>query len=231
MKTGRMRLIWTVTALLVFSLAALAGKPLPNTSVVSTIEGTGILADASIPNDRLQNDLLGDYFNGVEGVLSILQGNGDWELDTTGSSVRQVMLDLRETYDSTATPPFAYSTVPGRFIAKCGAVSPASIGGMRGLNTSMICFMNLSFSVGRDAYVLTMNHGAVPDVDDVRVTCVEVSGDPSDPNAPCTGWTIDPSVVDSTGPRNRARLYLRGKAGTLVDRGRYYMRFHISFRK
>lgn len=239
MKTGRARLIWLVTALLVFSLAAVAGKPgsIPEVPVISTIEGTGVLADATVANYRLQSDLSGDYFHNVESVVSHLQGGeigkgaGDWELATDTSSVRRFTVDLRETVAAGATPPFSYSAIPGRFIAKCHLVSPASIGGMKGLNTSMICFMNLSFTVGRDAYVLTMNHGAYSDVDDVKVTCTDVSGDPSDPNAPCTGWTIDPSVVDSTGARNRARLFLRGKGGTLVDRGRYYMRFHIAFHK
>jgi hypothetical protein len=138
----------------VFSLAAVAGKPgsIPEVPVITTIEGTGVLADPAVVNHRLQSDLSGDYFHNVDNVVSFLQGGvvgkgaGDWELDTGGSTgVRRVTVDLRETVDSTATPPFAYSTLPGRFIAKCHLVSPASIGGMKGLNTSMICFMNLSF--------------------------------------------------------------------------------------
>ena len=240
MKTGRMRLLWLVTALLVFSLAAVAGKPgsIPEVPVITAIEGAGILADPTVVNPRLQSDLSGDYFHKVDKVISVLQGGeigkgaGDYQLDTGGSTgVRRITLDLRETAEAGATPPFAYATVAGGYIVKCHLVSPASIGGMKGLNTSMICFMNVNFVVGRDSYVLTMNHGVYADVDEVRVTCVDVSGNPSDPNAPCNGWTIDPSVVDSTGARNRARLFLRGKGGTLVDRGHYYMRFHIAFHK
>jgi hypothetical protein len=173
----------------------------------------------------------------VEGVVSHLQagpigsGGGDYEMDTSGSTVRKLTLDLREPYDASANPPFAYSTLPARIIVKCHLVSPASIGGMHGLNSTLICLMNVSFVLGRDNYVLTMNRGAYPDTNDALVRCTEVSGDPADPNAPCTAWTVDPSVTDSTGPRNLARLVFRGKAGNLEDRGRFYMRFHISFRR
>jgi hypothetical protein len=173
----------------------------------------------------------------VERVVSHLQagtigtGAGDWEMYTTDSTVRKVTLDLREPYDANANPPFAYATLPARFIVKCHMVSPASIGGMRGLNSTLVCLMNVSFSLGRDNYVLTMNRGAYPDINDALVTCTEVTGNPTDPNALCTAWTVDPSVTDSTGARNIARLVLKGNGGTLEDRGRFYVRFHISFRK
>jgi hypothetical protein len=228
-----------VSILLVLARPALAGKPVnvPEVPGVSTIAGTGVLSDPLIVNDRLQSDLLGDYFHGVEGVVSHLQsgpvgsGAGDWELDTTGSSVRKLTIDFRETSDAGFTPPFSSRTLPARIITKCSQSSPTSIGGMHGLNTTLVCFMNVSFTLGRDSYVLTMNRGAYADVNDVVVTCTSVSGNPSDPNAPCTGWTVDPSVIDSTGPRNLARLLLRGKAGSLIDFGRYYMRFHVSLQK
>ena len=222
-----------------FSVPGLGGKPgsVSEVIVVSTIEGSSVLADPAIPNFRLQSDLLGDYHNGVDRVLSHLQagtigtGAGDWELDTADSTVRKLTLDLREPYDGNANPPFAYTTLSARIIVKCHVVSPASIGGMRGLNSTLICLMNVSFVLGKDSYVLTMNRGAYPDINDALVTCTEVSGNSADPNAPCTAWTVDPSVTDSTGARNLARLVFRGKGGNIEDRGRYYMRFHISFRK
>ena len=239
MKTKRLRFTSVAIILFFFTPPALAGKPVnvPEVIVVSTIDGTGVLADPTVPNYRLQSDLLGDYRHGVDQVVSHLQGGqfgsgaGDWELVTSDSSVRKLTLDLREPYDASANPPFAYTTLPARIIVKCHLVSPASIGGMRGLNTTLICLMNVSFVLGRDNYVLTMNRGAYADINDALVTCTEVSGDPADPNAPCTAWTVDPSVIDSTGPRNLARLVMSGRGGRLEDRGRYYMSFHISFRK
>ena len=64
-----------VSILLLLARPALAGKPVnvPEVPVVSTIAGTGVLSDPLIVNDRLQSDLLGDYFHGVEGVVSHLQ--------------------------------------------------------------------------------------------------------------------------------------------------------------
>lgn len=239
MTTKKLRFTSVVTILFFFSLSALAGKPVnvPEVIVVTTIAGSGVLADPTIPNYRLQSDLLGDYYHNVDQVVSHLQGGrvgngaGDWEIYTTDSTVRKVTVDLREPYDANANPPFTYATVPARFIVKCHVVSPESIGGMRGLNSTLICPGIFSFFVGADRYILDMNRGAYPDTNDVLVTCAEVTGDPADPSAPCTAWTVDPSVSDSTGSRNVARLLLPGKAGRIEDRGRFYMRFHISFRK
>lgn len=239
MENNKLHLTSVVALFFFFALPALAGKPgnVPEVIVVSTVAGTGVLADPTIVNYRLQSDLLGDYYHGVGQVVSHLQagpigsGGGDYEMDTSGSTVRKLTLDLREPADANANPPFAYSTLPARIIVKCHLVSPASIGGMRGLNSTLVCLMNVSFALGKDSYVLTMNRGAYPDVNDALVTCTEVSGDPADPNAPCTAWTVDPSVTDSTGARNLARLVRSLKGGTLEDRGRFYMRFHISFHK
>src|SRR6476660_3654747 len=208
MGAQKLRFAAIATILFLFSVPALGGKPgsVSEVIVVSTIEGSSVLADPAIPNFRLQSDLLGDYHNGVDRVLSHLQagtigtGAGDWELDTADSTVRKLTLDLREPYDGNANPPFAYTTLSARIIVKCHVVSPA-------------------------------NRGAYPDINDALVTCTEVSGNSADPNAPCTAWTVDPSVTDSTGARNLARLVFRGKGGNIEDRGRYYMRFHISFRK
>ncbi|HXE91847.1 MAG TPA: hypothetical protein VNK82_12895 [Terriglobales bacterium] len=237
MKSSKLHPILLAAFVLALSIAAIAGKPLPDVPVVSSVAGDGqVLADPTIPNYRVQSDGLGDYFNGVDGVVSILQGGtvgkgaGDWEV-VTGDSVRKITIDLREPVDGAANPPFPYATLPGRFIAKCHLVSPASIGGMRGLNTTLLCLLNVRFYVSsRDSYVLSMNRANDPTTNDALVTCTEVSGDPADPNAPCIGWTIDPSITDSTGARNVARLYHPTKQGT-EDRGRFYLRFHISVRK
>lgn len=239
MKTTTRGFTSVVTILLFFSLPALGGKPgnIPEVIVVTTVDGTGVLADPTVPNYRLQSDQLGDYYHNVDQVTSHLQGGqvgsgaGDWEMYTGDSAVRKLTVDLREPVDANANPPFAYSTLPSRIIVKCHVVSPASIGGMRGLNSTLVCLMNVRFYIGRDSYILSMNRGEFPDTNDALVTCTEVSGDPSDPNAPCTAWTVDPSVSDPTGPRNVGRLLFPGKGGRIEDRGRFYMRFHISFRK
>ncbi len=239
MNTNNLSITSVVTLLFCLTPRAFAGKPVnvSEVPVITTVRGSGVLPDPAIPNDRLQSDQLGDYFHGVDQVTSHLQGGqfgtgaGDWEMYTGDSAVRKLTVDLREPYDSSATPPFAYSTLPVRIIVKCHVVSPASIGGMRGLNSTLLCLMNVRFYIGRDSYVLSMNRAEFPDTNDALVTCTEVSGDPADPNAPCTGWTVDPSVTDSTGPRNVGRLLFPGKGGRIEDRGRFYMRFHISFRK
>lgn len=235
-----MKLSVGLMVLLVLALPALGGKPtsIAEVIVVSTLAGDGqVLSDPTIPNYRLQSDGLGDYVNGVDNVVSHLQagtlgtGAGDWEMVTADSTVRKISIDLREPADAAANPPFEYATLPARFIMKCHLVSSASIGGMRGLNSTLVCMLNVRFYVSsRDSYVLSMNRGEFPDTNDALVTCTEVNGSPTDPDAPCVAWTIDPSVIDSTGPRNVARLIHPTKRGN-EDLGRFYLRFHLSFRK
>jgi len=227
-------------ATLVVVATAVAGRPLPQTNVVSTFEGAGILADGTVPNYRWQSDLLGDYTNGVDGVVSRLQGGsigtgaGDWEMDTVGSTVRKVMVDLREPMDGTANPPFAFASVSARYISKCHQVTPASIGGMTGLGSILNCPVIFRFIWGPDTYRLVMDRAADPVSNDLKVTCTEVSGNAADPNAPCVAWTMEPSMSDSGGARNVARLTrqltVKGKTQN-EDRGLFYIRFHISFRK
>ena len=238
MNITSVRLAVIVTALPFFFFPALAAKPgtIAEVVVATTIDGSGILADYTVPNYRLQSDLLGDYHNGVDGVVSHLQGGsigtgaGDWEMSTNGGTLRKITVDLREPYDGT-NPPFAYAMEPSRFIVKCHVVTPTSIGGMRGLNSTLVCPLIFSFFIDRDKYILDMNRGEFPDTNDALVTCTQVFGNPSDLNAPCVGWTVDPSVADASGAHNLARLLFSGKGGKLEDRGRFYMRFHVSFHK
>ncbi len=238
--TKSARAIVLAVGLVGLAITARAGKPLPVVPVVSTIDGSGILADATVPNSRWQSDLVGDYTNGVDGVVSRLQGGGigtgagDWELDTSGSSVRAIVVDLREPVDASAVPPFAYAAVHARYISKCHQVTPASIGGMKGLNSILNCPVIFAFKWGGDTYRLIMDRATFPETNDLKVTCSEVSGNASDPNAPCVAWTMEPSMSDSGGARNVARLSrqftVKGKTQS-EDRGRFYIRFHISFRK
>jgi hypothetical protein len=92
MNITSVRLVAIVTALPFFVFPALGGKPGITAEVVvaTTIDGSEVLVDYTVPNYRLQNDLLGDYHNGVDGVASHLQGGsigtgaGDWEMSTNG---------------------------------------------------------------------------------------------------------------------------------------------------
>ena len=241
MKANRSLIPITVAAaVLALGITAIAGKPLAEVPVVSTIQGTGILADGTIPNYRWQSDQLGDDTNGVDGVVSRLQGGsfgtgaGDWELSAEGSSVRTLTIDLREPRDANASPPFPYALVNARYISKCHLVTPQSYLGMKGLNSTLICPMLLRFVWGGDVYRLIMDRNALADTNDILVTCTDVSGNAVDPNAPCSGWTMDPSVTDSGGARNVARLKREFKVkgqSYVEDRGGFYIRFHFSFHK
>ena len=116
---------------------SLSGRCPANVPVTSTLQGAGPF---SIPTYRIQSDLLGPYQNGVDSIISILQGcSGDWLFDTGGSTSRTVLIDLRDPVrNSGATPPFAYQYLPPRIIAKAHETTAGSIMGMHGLNSSIL---------------------------------------------------------------------------------------------
>src|SRR4026207_1273425 len=71
--------------------AAKGGKPPSDAPATTTIrdidENTGLV-------NRIGNDSLGPYVNGADSVSSVVQGIGDWVLDTKPSATRRVRLGL-----------------------------------------------------------------------------------------------------------------------------------------
>src|SRR5687768_5021687 len=109
-------LVCLLTATSMFFLTA-AGKPpsdAPATTTIGDIDPVN-----SIPY-RLGSDSLGQYKNGLNSVSSIVQGIGNWVLDTKNSQLRKVRVDFGDpVIGSGANPPFQADVVPVRFISKC----------------------------------------------------------------------------------------------------------------
>lgn len=209
---------------------SLSGRCPANVPVTSTLQGAGPF---SIPTYRIQSDLLGPYQNGVDSIISILQGcSGDWLFDTGGSTSRTVLIDLRDPVrNSGATPPFAYQYLPPRIIAKAHETTAGSIMGMHGLNSSILSPLSAAFNYAGSSYGLRMNPLNWPQTNYALVTCTGVV-DPTNPaTSRCNQWTITPSVTQPDGElKSIAHLErlvtVKGKT-TSENHGDYYISFSI----
>lgn len=228
---------FSTIGLSVFVLAVLAIQPaaaprIRDTPVTTTIGGTGVLADPSVANYRIQSDLLGPYENNIDAVESIIQTSfqpGDWIVNTLSSARRKLLLDFRDPVTDTTIPPFMYALVPTRIIVKGHATSPTSFGQMTGLGTTFLAPMYTRFQFSGKTYHVTMDHAPSNGTDYVLVTCTGVV-DPLNPaTSKCNQWRIEPSVTQADGQRkNIARLIRDGKAGSVEFLGDFYMSFAFS---
>ena len=111
MKNYGNRLVLAVMAICACLLPLVTVQAVKSSSAVpvtSVLNDTGVVADGT--NYRIQSDNVStNYFNGLSSVSSILQeGSGDWVLDTSASTTRAVLIDLRAPVPgSTTSPPFS----------------------------------------------------------------------------------------------------------------------------
>src|SRR5687767_15191206 len=99
----------------VATLMMAAGKPSTDAPATSTIADAHPVTGTPF---RIGTDSLGAYRNGINSVISRVQGIGDWELDTKASSLRKIRLDFGDPVAGTSpNPPFQAANVPARFIS------------------------------------------------------------------------------------------------------------------
>lgn len=193
-----------------------------DTTVTSTIEN----GTTNSPY-RIKSDGLGAYLNGTSSVVSIIQGIGDWELNTKSSKTRKVFFDFRDPVTtSTQTPnaPFQTALTPTRFISKCTQVGIKLQDLM--LNQTVLCPLAISLDYGGATYAVRMNPTNYAETDWVQWTCTSaVSGK-------CNGWLLEPSVVQSNGERKvkGQLLKISTTKGQTVEtpRGVFYFSFRMT---
>jgi hypothetical protein len=208
-----------------FSLGA--GRLPRDLPVISILEGN--LPEGNLPGDyRILSDGQGPYLNGSGGVESILQGIGDWVLDTQGNdSTRMVFVDLTDQAREVngATLPFETGLVFGRFIAQ-SASGPVPIRFMTGLNSQIVSPLVFAFGHETERYRIVMNSHNFLQTDDVLVKCTGVSG-----SGQCNASVIEPSVTHEGELKNKAQLLgISTKKGKIVetDLGDFYLSFRIT---
>jgi hypothetical protein len=218
---------------LAVTLASGAVAPNKEVSVTSTIEGTGTLADPTVFNYRIQSDLLGPYHNGVNSVVSVIQGSGDWQLDGLGSPTRKMMIDFRDGVpNSNPSPPFSMGQAPAKMETKSYELyGSGKVSGMKGLNSTLISPLLLRFDLGALTYRIWMSSQHYPETNYALVTCTGVV-DPNNPGtSQCNQWKIEPAVTQPDGQKkNIAKLvrFYTSKGKTIEeDHGDFYMSFAI----
>jgi hypothetical protein len=219
------KLTWCViAALIIVTLAAavigFAAKPASDAPATSILNDT----DASTGQVyRIGSDSLGPYRNATNSVSSIIQGIGDWELDTKRSTVRRVRIDFGDpVVGSGANPPFQSAVVPLRFISKC-ASSPWSIfmPGMA-LGQRANCPLAISFDYNGVTYAVRANENYAG-TEPVQWTCVDRS------STKCVGWTGVPSAVQIDG-QSKIVMQLLKPATRPRETDQLLGRFYMSFR-
>jgi hypothetical protein len=201
-----------------------------DTPVTSVLQITGDVTQST--NYRIEGDGLGPYNNGIYSVSSVLQEAncgadcGDWVLDTTSSTVRTVLVDLRQPVpNSGAQQIFNYAFVPTRIIVKCHEAQSGSFPSMK-LNQTLSCPTFVRFLYGGSTYRLVMSSGpnAFPDyaeTNNAQVTCNAVSSSTNK----CIAWTVAPTTQAGGVAQNVARLENIGNGGKLSNLGDFYTTF------
>jgi hypothetical protein len=198
-----------------------AAKPSADLSVTTTIENI----DANGFQADLTNDDLGSYFNGVDGVRSVLTANvynglthGDWQFNVPATSPRKfgIALDQDDAvqpgepdYIVPATPPFwGTRRLPGDAKVKCTAIGNSMIAMTAG--TTFTCPLLNHFDMPDGGY------GRHPEV---QVTCNAANA------AGCADWFIEPIGQDRAIARLMQRAARPNQPSTHI--GTFYVRLRI----
>jgi hypothetical protein len=197
------------------SKAAPPTRDTPATSTIADFDPTtGVLFS-------IGSDSLGSYRNGVDSVSSIVQGIGNWVLDTKPSPVRKVMIDLRDAVPNTGSnPPFQTAIVPTRFISKC----TTSINTLA-VNQSILCPIAISINYLGTTYAIRGAEPTAPDTDPVIWTCLARN------SSQCVSWRMRPSAVQADGQTKNVLTLLKVATRPKdpdVPIGKFYMSFDIN---
>jgi len=191
---------------------------------------------------QLRSDGAGVYKN-TKDVQSIVQGVGDWVLDTnfTKYSTRSVFVDFSKPIAGSGpnggnpTPPFTSGLVKARIISKCHETNNNYFTIPTG--QTVVCPMVAGFYVGADFYRIhnTPSGDVVfpyTETDFVNVTCKSMGA-----NLQCNQWKVEPNgtkggcaTADCSVKQNVVRLVkvvtAKGKT-TEINEGDFYMSFSI----
>jgi len=228
MKKISFLLILLVLGTLTIDVLAQKGKPTADTPVTTTINDSYIDFNIGLLKYyRIKSDTRGVYKNGVDSVASIIQGIGDWELDTKLSTVRTVFIDFRDPVPfgisgQNPSVPFQSALVPLRFISKCAEVGI----NMRTLILNQIVECPLAISLTHDGatYAVRMNAN-YPGTELVKWTCVAQNN-----SSQCVSWQMDSSVFRDSEFKNRGQLIKVASNRRQTDQllGQFYFSFKIN---
>jgi len=195
-----------------------AAKPAADSPATSTIADIDPVSGNVF---RAGSDGLGSYNSGVNSVSSIVQGIGNWVLDTNPSPLRRVRIDLGDPVPgSGANPPFQSAFVPLRFISKCTTSIFTLAAGQ-----SISCPLAIgAINYNGATYALRAEPANYPGTEPVTWTCLARN------STKCVSWRMTPSVVQPDGQRKIVMQLLKPAAKpnqSDVLLGRFYMSFDV----
>jgi hypothetical protein len=203
---------------------------------------TSLLYDSdsnSVPY-QYQSDGLGPfttYNKGNNSVSSIIQKSCSWDLDTTGSSTRGIVVTLAYPYSSGSTPPFVGpQEIHGVFHTECSANSEnnnLNFGTMAFVGQILACPMHFVFVYNGATYNLALAPPTWPGTSYMQVTCTGANG------GQCNQWTVQPDPNTSfVNPATNqlsgiAQLFLPSSSGsgTGTSLGEFYVSFSFLIHK
>jgi hypothetical protein len=198
---------------------------------------------------QVQSDGAGGYRTVIKkgnklSVESVIQGIGDWVLDTGASPSRNVFLDFSLPIAGSGpnggnpTPPFTTALVQPKLSTRCSQYGVNMLSMAGGETESCPMVIGFLYPIGgSDHYRIHMTPDnrsffPYPETDNADVTCSGV-----DANSACNQWRIEPNglkggclTVDCSVRQNVVKLVkvvtVRGKV-TEVNLGDFYMAFSI----
>ena len=196
--------------------------------VTSTIED----ADAITGFYNIHSDWGGVYKNGVNSVVSIINGGGDYALDTKASAIRGFFISFDDPVnpsDPQNAPPLVSAIVPAMFQPKCAAISNMYIQNLL-LNQTKTCeFFAVSINYNGTTYSLRADPQNYPGTERIQWTCTGLNS-----SGKCNAWEMAPSAVHE-GERKIAMQLLKpavtnSNRGPWIDQplGLYYMSFKVT---
>ena len=168
-----------------------------NYNVTSVLYDT----DAQVPPQpfQYQSDGLGPYTTfrsaGNNVVNSDIQSSCSWELDTTGSKSRGIVVTLAYPYSGGSTAPFTGpQEIQGVFHTQCfdnPANNNLNFGTMTIIGQTLACPMHLVFTYNGVTYNLALAPPTWPGTSYMQVTCTGATA------GECNQWTVQPDPSTS----------------------------------
>jgi hypothetical protein len=199
--------------------------------------------DGQVPPQafQYQSDGLGPYTTfrsaGNNVVNSDIQSSCSWELDTTGSTTRGIVVTLAYPYSNGSTAPFSGPTeIYGVFHTQCfnnSANNNVNFGTMTLVGQTLACPMHLVFTYNGVLYNLGLAPPTWPGTSFMQVTCTGATG------GLCNQWTVQPDPATSVvNPQTNqvsgiAELFLPScnGCGTGTGLGEYLVSFSFLIHK
>lgn len=215
-----MRKLTIVTVLLTLMAISGYGFRPPTTNIVnSSIEISDSTGAFSLAGDGVA------YQNGINSVVSQIQGIGDWELNMLASTNRRVNV----TFDDPVTVPAGIPTpmsglYPVRFITQCTQYG-FNLLNLTSVGQTATCGMIVRVETGSEVFSLRFFTQNFPGSDNISVGCTAVAA------GKCSSWrTQSPNGTGKRIARVQKITTVRNKQ-VLTDYGLYRFSFDMSFSK